>query len=32
VAAALGLTISNAKTRVHRARLFLRRHLAVSLR
>jgi RNA polymerase sigma-70 factor (ECF subfamily) len=32
VAAALGLTISNAKTRVHRARLFLRQHLAVSLR
>ena len=31
VAAALGLTISNAKTRVHRARLVLRQHLAVSL-
>jgi RNA polymerase sigma-70 factor, ECF subfamily len=32
LAAALGLTVTNAKTRVHRARLFLRQHLAVSLR
>ena len=32
VAAALGLTITNAKTRIHRARLVLRQHLAVSLR
>ena len=32
LAAALGLTVTNAKTRVHRARLFLRQRLAVSLR
>jgi RNA polymerase sigma-70 factor, ECF subfamily len=31
VAETLGLTIANAKTRVHRARLFLRHHLAASL-
>ena len=32
VAETLGLTIANAKTRVHRARLFLRHRLAESLR
>ena len=31
VAAALGLTVTNAKSRIHRARLVLRQHLAVSL-
>jgi RNA polymerase sigma-70 factor (ECF subfamily) len=31
VAATLGLTVANAKTRVHRARLFLRRRLSVAL-
>ena len=31
VAATLGLSVANAKSRVHRARLFLRRHLAESL-
>ena len=31
VAATLGLTVASAKTRVHRARLFLRKRLAVSL-
>ena len=31
VAATLGLSIANAKSRVHRARLFLRQRLAVSL-
>jgi len=31
VAATLGLSIANAKTRVHRARLFLRQRLSVSL-
>jgi RNA polymerase sigma-70 factor, ECF subfamily len=31
VAAAVGLTVPNTKSRVHRARLFLRRRLAVSL-
>jgi RNA polymerase sigma-70 factor (ECF subfamily) len=32
VAATLGLSIANAKTRVHRARLFLRQRLSASLR
>jgi RNA polymerase sigma-70 factor, ECF subfamily len=32
VAAALGVTVASAKARVHRARLVLRQHLAVSLR
>jgi RNA polymerase sigma-70 factor (ECF subfamily) len=31
VAATLGLTVASAKTRVHRARLFLRKRLALSL-
>ena len=31
VAATLGLSVANAKSRVHRARLFLRRHLGESL-
>ena len=31
MAATLGLTVASAKTRVHRARLFLRKRLALSL-